>query len=70
MYIYMHSPLAKMGKRLAKSRRSQKMYSKRVNKMTKGKTNTKNSQVLVDELEAVNAKIAYNTNTGKYEVRT
>ena len=67
---YMHSPLAKMGKKLAKSRRSQKMYSKRVNKMVKGKTNTKNSQVLVDELEAVNAKITYNTNTGKYEVRT
>lgn len=67
---YMYSPLAKMGKRLAKSRRSQKMYSKRVNKMAKGKTNTKNSQVLVDELGAVNAKITYNTNTGKYEVRT
>ena len=67
---YMHSPLAKMGKKLAKSRRSQKMYSKRVNKLAKGKLNNKNSQILIDELNSVNAQITYDTETGKYKVNT
>ena len=65
---YMHSPLAKMGKKLAKSRRSQKMYTKRLNKVAEGKVNSKNSQILMDELASVNAKITYEN--GKYKVTT
>lgn len=66
---YMHSPLAKIGKKLAKSRRNRKMYSRRVNRVAKGKTNAKNSKVLLDELAAVNnAKIVRNNKTGKYKV--